>query len=146
MAARDFVAHGVRMPISLRNHPEFAKGAYELQRAAGGVFRDASAPDAVPALPVALAHLEEALDRLSVSMIKTAHAVEEWSGAAETDTDSLSPDARALRWHLFHVAARLRGAQDAFPDARRWAGKLLDGASGNPITTASPSREGAVQC
>jgi hypothetical protein len=134
------------MPLSLRNRPELAKGAYQLQRAAGGVFRDASAPDAVPELPTALAHLEEALDRLSVSMIKTAQAVEEWPGAAEPDADTLSSDARALRWHLFHVAARLRGAQDACPDARRWASKLLDGASGNPLTTASPSRGGAVQC
>ena len=33
--------------------------------------------------------------------------------------------ARALRWHLFHIAARLRGAQDACPDARRWARELL---------------------
>jgi hypothetical protein len=137
MAGKDSATHGVRMPLSLRHQPERAKGAYQLQRAAGGMFRDASAPDVVPALPVALAHLEEALDRLSVSMIKTAQAVEEWPGAAETDT-ALSSDARALRWHLFHLAARLRGAQDACPDARRWATQLVDG--------RSPSREEAAQC
>ena len=144
MAVQGFATHGVRMPLSLRNHPELATGAHQLQRAAGGVLRDASAPDAVPALPVALAHLEEALDRLSTSMVKAAQAVEDWPGAAETDAATLSSDARALRWHLFHVATRLRGAQGACPDARRWARKLLDGASGNPLTTASSGREGAV--
>ena len=44
---------------------------------------------------------------------------------ADLDRDALSPDARALRWHLFHIATRLRGAQDACPDARRWARELL---------------------
>ena len=43
----------------------------------------------------------------------------------DLDRDTLSPEARALRWHLFHVAARFRGAQDACPDARRWARTLL---------------------
>ena len=54
------------------------------------------------------------------------------------------PDARALRWHLFHLSTRLRGAEDACPDARRWARKLLDGASDNPLTSVLPSREGVV--
>jgi hypothetical protein len=116
------------MPLVLRPRPELAAGAYQLQRAAGGVLREASAPDAVPALPVALAHLEEALDRLSISMVKTAQAVEEWPGAAETETGTLSAEARALRWHLFHLATRVRSAQDACPDTRRWAHKLLDDA------------------
>ena len=60
-------------------------------------------------------------------MVKTAQAVEEWAGAAEADLDhdALSPDARALRWHLFHIATRLRGAEAACPDARRWARELL---------------------
>ena len=60
-------------------------------------------------------------------MVKTAQTVEEWPGAAENDLDhdALSPDARALRWHLFHIATRLRGAEAACPDARRWARELL---------------------
>ena len=144
MATPRFAAHGVRMPLSLRNRPELATGAHQLQRAAGGVLRDASAPDSVPALPVALAHVEEALDRLSTSMVVAAQAVEEWPGAAETDAATLSSDARALRWHLFHLATRLRGAEGACPDARRWARKLLDGASGDPLAAASPGRQGAV--
>jgi len=132
------------MPLSLRNHPALAIGAHQLQRAAGGVLRNASSPDAVPALPVALAHLEEALDRLSTSMVKAAQAVEDWPGAAETDASTLSSDARALRWHLYHLATRLRGAEGACPDARRWARQLLDGASDNPLTPVMPSREAAV--
>jgi hypothetical protein len=132
------------MQSFLRNRPELATGAYQLQRAAGDVLREASAPDAVPALPVALAHLEEALHRRSVRIVKTAQAGEEWPGAAETDAATLSSDARALRWHLFHLATRLRGAQDACPDTRRWARKLLDLPPSNPLTPASPSREGAL--
>ena len=65
-------------------------------------------------------------------------------GAAETDAPTLSSDARALRWHLYHLATRLRGAEGACPDARRWARQLLDGASDNPLTPVMPSREGAV--
>jgi hypothetical protein len=144
MAVRGVANHGERMPLSLRNRPEPATGAYQLQRAAGGVLRDASAPDAVPALPVALAHLEEALDRLSISMVKTAQAVEEWPGAAEAETATLSAEARALRWHLFHLATRLRSAQDACPETRRWARQLLHQARSNPLTAESPSPEGAL--
>jgi hypothetical protein len=117
------------MPLPLRTRPELAATAYQLQRAAGDVVRDASAPGAVEALPVALAHVEEALDRLSTSMVKAAQAVEEWPDAAEGGTGTLSSDARALRWHLLHLATRVRGAQDACPDARRWARKVVDGSS-----------------
>ena len=112
------------MHLSLQSGHDIAESAHELQRAAGALQQRASSRDTVPALPSALAHLEEALDRLATSMVKTAQTVEEWAGAAadaDLDRDALSPDARALRWHLFHLAARLRGAQDACPDARRWA-------------------------
>ncbi len=59
----------------------------------------------------------------------TAQTVDEWTeeAEAELDCDAHSPDARALRWHLFHIASRLRGAHDAFPEARRWARALLVG-------------------
>jgi hypothetical protein len=144
MAVRGLANDGERMQLSLRNRPELATGAYQLQRAAGDVLRDASAPDAVPALPVALAHLEEALDRLSISVVKTAQAVEEWPAAAETETATLSPEARALRWHLFHLATRLRSAQDACPETRGWARRLLHDVRGNPPTPVSPSQEGDV--
>ena len=144
MAAHGFRAHGERMHLPFLTRREPATGAYQVQRAAGDVLRDASAPDAVPTLPVALAHLEEALDRLSTSMVLAAQAVEDWPGAAETDAPTLSSDARALRWHLYHLATRLRGAEGACPDARRWARQLLDGASDNPLTPVMPSREGAV--
>jgi hypothetical protein len=132
------------MPLTFNHRRDLAAGAYQLQRAAGDVLRDASAPDAVPELPVALAHLEEALDRLSTSMVKTAQAVEEWPGAAEADGGTLSSDARALRWHLFHLATRLRGAQDTLPDARRWAQQLLQQSPDDALTAATPRRGGAV--
>ena len=112
---------------SLQSHHDIADSAHQLQRVAGALQQRASNRDTVPALPSALAHLEEALDRLATSMVKTAQTVEEWTQDAEAELDSGadSPGARALRWHLFHIASRLRGAHDAFPEARRWARTLL---------------------
>jgi hypothetical protein len=136
MAAQAPAEDGEGMPVSLQNGHDMADSAHQLQRAAGALQQRASNHDAVPSLPSALAHLEEALDRLATSMVKTAQAVEEWVGATEVDLDrdTLSPDARALRWHLFHVGARLRGAQDACPDARRWARTLLAAHADQPAT------------
>lgn len=118
---------GERMPFTLRSRPSIADCAHEVQRAAGSLQEHASGRTTVLALPTALAHLEEALDRLATSMLKTAQAVEEWecATAPERDDTTLSPNARALRWHLFHLANRIRGAQDACPDTRRWARELL---------------------
>ncbi len=106
---------------------DIASSAHQLQRAAGHVQQRASGPGAVTALPAALAHLEEALERLATGAIRSAQAVEDWESepGATLDGEALSPPARALRWHLFHLSARLRGAQDACPDARRWARELL---------------------
>jgi hypothetical protein len=127
MAGQRFVEDGECMPESLHSGHDIADSARELQRAATAFEQRASSRETVPALPSALAHLEEALDRLATSMAKTAQALEEWTGTTDVDVDrdTLPPDARALRWHLFHLAARLRGAQDACPDARRWARTLL---------------------
>ena len=104
---------------------DIADSAHQLQRAAGHVQQRASGPGAVTALPAALAHLEEALERLATGAIKSAQAVEDWESESDPALQALSPPARALRWHLFHLSARLRGAQDACPDARRWARELL---------------------
>jgi hypothetical protein len=111
------------MSSILRSRSTIADSAHELQRAAGGIQQRASEQGAVASLPVALAHVEEALDRLSTSMVKAAEAVQEWAG--EPVPAALAPDARALRWHLYHLASRIRGAQEACPDARRWARELL---------------------
>jgi hypothetical protein len=54
-----------------------AESAHELQRAAGWFQKRASDPGAVAALPAALAHVEEALDRLATAMVKAAQAVED---------------------------------------------------------------------
>jgi hypothetical protein len=71
---------------------------------------------------VALADLETALERLAAGAVNAAHAVVDW--ASKSGTDALSPESQALRWHLFHLAARLRGAEHACPDARRWAREM----------------------
>jgi hypothetical protein len=112
------------MTSILRTRTTIADSAHDLQRAAGDIQQRASATGTVPALPVALAHVEEALDRLATSMVMTAEAVQEWAG--EPTPDALAPDARALRWHLHHLATRIRGAQEACPDGRRWARELLE--------------------
>jgi hypothetical protein len=102
-----------------------ADSAHQLQRAAGWLQKRASDPDAVTSLPVALAHVEEALDRLATAMVKVAQEVEDTEVEAGAEGGALSPSARALRWHLFNVSTRLRGAGDACPDTRRWARTLL---------------------
>jgi hypothetical protein len=79
-------------------------------------------------IPITLSHLEEALERLSTGAVKLAQAVEDWNG----EPDALPPEARALRWHLFHLASRLRGAQEACPETRRWAREVV------PQDAASP--------
>jgi hypothetical protein len=127
MAAQTLVEDGEGMPESFDNGHDLADSAHQLQRAATAFERCASSRETVPALPSALAHLEEALDRIVTSMAKTAQALEESAGTTDVDVarDTLPPEARALRWHLFHIAARIRGAQDACPDARQWARALL---------------------
>jgi hypothetical protein len=102
-----------------------ADSAHELQRAAGWVQKRASDSGTVAALPVALAHVEEALDRLATAMVKAAQAVEDTADQPVAEGGALSPPARALQWHLFHVSTLLRGAGVAFPDTRRWARALL---------------------
>src|SRR4051794_32096512 len=109
------------MDRSLQSNQSIAASTFELRRAAGHFEQRASAAGAVPALPLALADVEKALERLATGAVKAAQAVEDWSGK-----DTHSPEARALRWHLFHLAARLRGAEDSCPDARRSARALLD--------------------
>jgi hypothetical protein len=128
-------------------HSDIAGSAHQLQREAGTLQRRASRQDTVPALPAALAHLEETLDRLATSIVKTAHAVEEWPSDPEAAGEAAepSPAARALRWHLFHVAARLRGAQDAFPDARRLARDLLVELPRESLAPPQTRREAEIQ-
>jgi hypothetical protein len=101
------------------------ESAHELQRAAGWFQKRAADPGAVAALPVALAHVEEALDRLATAMVKASQAVEDVEEESGAASGALSPPARALQWHLCHVSTRLRGAGDACPDTRRWARALL---------------------
>lgn len=110
---------GVGMVTSHEYNDSIAASTFELRRAAEHFQQRASAPGALAALPLALADVEKALERLATGAVKAAEAVE------DSSTDGLSPEARALRWHLFHVAARLRGAEGAFPEARRWARELL---------------------
>src|SRR4051812_13913617 len=92
---------GVGMDRTHQHNENIAASAFELRRAAAHFQQRASAPGAVAALPLALADAEKALERLAVGAVKAAHAVEE---CAQSGMDTLSPEARALRWHLFHLA------------------------------------------
>jgi len=115
------------MKTSARHFADIAASAHQLQRAAGFIQQHASADDAVSNLPVALAHVEEALDRLAAGMTIAAHAVEAWPpySGAERQVEE-SPEAQALRWHLFHLASRLKGTQESCVEPRRFARTLLD--------------------
>lgn len=104
-----------------------ADSAHELQRAAGHVLKHAAASDQVPALGATLAHIEEALDRLSVGMLQMANGVVEWSAEqdASVDEDALPPPAQALCFHLRAVADALRAPRDACSSSRIWTRRLL---------------------
>jgi hypothetical protein len=105
--------------------------ANRLQRAAGELRLRAGSPFAVPSLPVTLAHLEETFEDLAASMRHMAEAAAEWSGAedAKTDEAALSPEARALLWHLRSVADTLMESRDGCAAARDWTRRLLDDAA-----------------
>ena len=95
-----------------------AASAFEVRRAAAQFQQRASAPGVAAALPMALADIEKALERLAMGAVEAADTI-------QLGTDVLSPEARALRWQLHHLAARLRGATQAGADARRSAGELI---------------------
>jgi hypothetical protein len=107
-------------------------GAYELQRAAGNVLRHAAGAESIPTLAITLAHVEEALDRLSVGMMMTAQAVATREPDASADGSGLPPTARALCFHLRMAAEKLRGPEDACRSSRTWARRLLEAEAGRP--------------
>jgi hypothetical protein len=111
------------MHSSWDSYSDLAISTHDLQRAARRVQQRASEPEAVTGLPTALSDLEEALEQLATGMLTAAQRVEGWT--RESEGDEISPRARALRWQLSHLAARLRGAQSACPQARRRARELL---------------------
>ena len=78
-------------------------GAHELQQAAGKVLKHAGAAEDPQTLGVALAHIEEALDRLSVAMLQAAHVV---TAGHEDPADGHhpAPSAEALCFHLRRTA------------------------------------------
>lgn len=116
-----------------------AASAHALQRAAGALQKHAMSTLAVDTLPVTVAHVQEALDRLSVGMEQMANAVAEWSGEYDSHVadDALQPEARALRWHLRSIARELRASRDACSGSREWSRRLLDGHRHAGVVTRS---------
>ena len=104
------------------------EGAHELQRAAGKVVAHASAAEDFKTLGVALAHIEEALDRLSVGMLQAATAVTLGNGDS-ADGGHLDPSAEALCSHLRLMAERLREPQLACQSSRFWTRRMIASAS-----------------
>ena len=105
--------------------------AARLDRTATELRDRAGSPDAVPRLPVTLAHLEAAFDGLAAAMRQLAEAAEEW---CDTDADegTLPPEAQALMWHLRSVAGTLTDARDGCMITRPWADRLLEQAAPEP--------------
>jgi hypothetical protein len=82
----------------------------------------------VPTLPVTLAHVQEPLDLLAVSIQRMAHAVADWYGedGQSVDEDAAPPEARPLRWHLRTTAEALRDSREACSASGEWSRRLLD--------------------
>ncbi len=134
--------------ISVHPHSQDTpRSAYELQRASANLRRSVRDPDAMRTLPLTLAHVEETIDDVATTMLVLAQAVAERPGPSNTSLgeDLLSPEARALRWHLHELAARLRDARSAATSSREWADELL---GAQPVTrvrardTTSPTAMG----
>jgi hypothetical protein len=104
-----------------------AATASRLRRAAGQLQQWAGSPDAVPSLPVTLAHVEDAVDLLATSMQLMARSVDDWSAehGALAGEDEPQPEARALRHQLRAIADTLIDARDAYPATCEWARRLL---------------------
>ena len=113
---------------STPHHQQALKtGAHELQRAAGKVLEHACAAEDPHTLGVALAHIEEALDRLSVGMHQAANAVT--TGHSDsTDESHMEPSAEALCFHLRRTAERLREPQLACQASRFWTRRMITSA------------------
>jgi hypothetical protein len=108
-----------------------ADEAYELERAAEQLQRQAAGATEVPTHGATLAHIERALDQLSVGMLQMANAVVGWSAeqGLSVEEDDLPPGAQALCFHLRATADALRVTRDACTSSRAWSRRLLDAAA-----------------
>jgi hypothetical protein len=131
---------------SSSTEPALVASAHALQRAAADLQKHASATVYVPTLGVTLAHVEEALDRLSVGMMQMANGVVERcrDDALSADEDTLPPEARALCFHLRAVADALRVPQEACTSSRIWSRRLLSGHPDTENESQSPKGPGGL--
>ena len=100
MVRRIAPAHDVNMHTTLELSDRdlaLAASAHQLQRAAGAVQTQAANPDAVPAHELALAHVEETVDRLAVAMEQMANAVADWCGEPSAIVDENARPPRRAR-------------------------------------------------
>jgi hypothetical protein len=116
---------GMNSDYSTRQDQQALKAAaHELQQAAGKVLKHARAADHPETLGIALAHIEEALDRLAVAMHQAANAVTVGHGGS-ADGSYLEPSADALCFHLRRTADRLREPQLACQSSGFWTRQLV---------------------
>jgi hypothetical protein len=111
-------------------------GAHALQQAAGKVLKHAGAAEDPETLSVALAHIEEALDRLSIGMLLAASAV--------TEGHAATPALEALSFHLRRAAERLREPELACQSSRFWTRRMIASvpqAEADLVPTYSSPRE-----
>ena len=124
------------MPTNPRQSIEhqLADSAHELQRAAGRLQKHAADADQVPALGSALAHVQEALDRLCVGMLQMANGVVDWV-QHRWPARRRGPPSAGSRGPLLPPARHRRGASRA---ARR--------VHIEPILDTSSARGAELRC
>jgi hypothetical protein len=129
-----------------------AASASRLRRAAGELREWAGSPDAVPSLPITLAHVEDALDQIAESMQLMARSIESGHGArgAIAEDNAAGAEAHNLDLQLQLIATSLMDARDACPSACEWARRLVamaaaDRSQSAPASTSwpGPRRVGA---
>ncbi len=100
--------------------------AGRLAEAAASLRADVAEPHALHTLPLTLASVSDAIDELAGSMLVLSETIARSTGLADVnpDLDHLSPEARALCWHLHELAARLRAARASAETAHGWSQDL----------------------
>lgn len=125
-------------PFRSSSDRALATSAHQLQRAGGTLQSHAGSPNAVPTHAVALAHVEEALDRMAIAMEQMANAVADWCGQRSVvfEEAALPPEARGVRWHLQSTAQRLRDSEEACATSREWTRRLLSAVPPGHVTSS----------
>lgn len=104
-----------------------ATSAGQLAQAAESLRATVAEPQVPHTLPLTLSRVGDAIDDLAGGMLVLCETVARSTGLADVHPSldhHLSPEARALCWHLHELAAQLRAARASAATAHGWSRDL----------------------